>query len=88
MPAWSLPAHRLGVQLEPPLPLAQRLHLAMGHGWALGRERGEDGRAPAAPFQEPAEGQGGRTGFPAAGGEGAGAGPLGLPLPLGAHGAV
>lgn len=80
MPARCLPAHRLGVWPEPLLLLAQRLHLPVGHGRALGRERGQDGRGPAAPLQEPAEGQGGRTGLPAAGGEGAGASPLRVPL--------
>lgn len=73
MCVWHVPAHRLGIRLEPPLPLAQRLHLPVGHGRALGRERGQHGRGPAAPPEEPAKGQPGRAGPPAARGAGAGA---------------
>lgn len=88
-----LPAHRLGVLPEPSLLLAQRLHLPVGHGRAPWRERGEDGRVQAAPPQEPSEGEGGHTGLGRRRsshlvGEGAGYGPAGLLLPLGACCAV
>lgn len=79
-------ADRPGVRPQPPLPPAQRLHFPVGHSRAPGRQRGQGGRGPAAPPEEPAPGPGSQAGPPAAGRAGAGAGRPGVQL--GARGAV